>query len=288
MICFLVASFAGDVRLVYDPYPKLRVKISQLDERLKDNCSTDVIVFHTGYPFRGDMTAIMDTNRREVIFVNIDHIFYQFSPGFDPHIRDPTWSQKGKWNYHHMCYFWFKQVFEMKIMQRYRYMMRLDDDSQILGNVNNEFSLTCVSSFSLLGSWPNIFEIMEKHQAVYLANKKEADVEYLLPGLTLVRNLTAAYIAQNRIAIRNPAMLADVFNHSVEIPHYWSNFEIIDLAFMQRPEVIDFIETVDDSRGIFLYRWGDAPLRYITLALFANATEILHRQTLGLIYCHPC
>ncbi len=33
-----------------------------------------------------------------------------------------------------MCYFWFKQVFELKIIQQYRYMMRLDDDSQLQGN----------------------------------------------------------------------------------------------------------------------------------------------------------
>jgi len=69
-----------------------------------------------------------------VEFVNIDHIFYRFSPGFQPYIRDPSWSQREKWNYHHMCYFWFKQVFEMKIIQRYRCMMRLDDDSQLQGN----------------------------------------------------------------------------------------------------------------------------------------------------------
>lgn len=129
---------------------------------------------------------------------------------------------------------------------------------------------------------------MDKHHAIYLANKKEADVEYLLPGLTLVRNFTAAYISQTQLVVRNPEMLADVFNHSVEVPHYWSNFEIIDLAFMQRKDVVDFIQAIDESRGIFLYRWCDAPLRYITLALFANATEILHRQTFGLIYCHPC
>ncbi len=67
-------------------------------------------------------------------FVNVDHIFYKFSPGFHPHITDPTWTMKGKWNYHHMCYFWFKQVFELKIIQQYRYMMRLDDDSQVQGN----------------------------------------------------------------------------------------------------------------------------------------------------------
>ena len=129
---------------------------------------------------------------------------------------------------------------------------------------------------------------MDKHHAIYLANKKESDVEYLLPGLTLVRNFTAAYIAENHLTVRNPGMLADVFNHSVEVPHFYSNFEIIDLAFMQRPEVMEFIQAIDESRGVFLYRWCDAPLRYITLALFANATEILHRQSLDLIYCHPC
>jgi len=129
-----VASYTGDPRLAYNPYPKLLKKIVQLDERFTDNYSTDIIIFHTGYPSRGELIPIIEGSRREIIFANVDHVFYKFSPGFDPHIRDPTWSQRGKWHYHHMCYFWFKNVFELKIMQRYRYMMRLDDDSQILGN----------------------------------------------------------------------------------------------------------------------------------------------------------
>jgi hypothetical protein len=129
---------------------------------------------------------------------------------------------------------------------------------------------------------------MAKYRAVYLANKREADNEYMLPGLTLIRNLTAGYIAQNKIAVRNPTMLAIAFNYTVEIPHYWNNFEVVDLSFMQRNDVVDFLQVVDESQGIFLYRWGDAPLRYITLAIFANANEILYREGLGLIYCHPC
>jgi hypothetical protein len=227
----------------------------------------------------------MDITRRQVEFINIDHVFYRFSPGFEPHIKDPTWTQKGKWNYHHVCYFWFKQVFELKIMRHYKYMMRLDDDSQILGIYifRREYRI-----LFFLGKWPNVFDILEKNQALYLANKKDVDIEYILPGLSLVRNLTAAYIAKNRIVVRNPVMLAEVFNHSVELPIFSNNFEVVDLSFMQREDVVDFTQTIDESKGIFLYRWGDAPLRYITLALFANATEILHRQALGLIYCHPC
>jgi hypothetical protein len=129
---------------------------------------------------------------------------------------------------------------------------------------------------------------MAKHQAVYLANQRELDYDYILPGLTLVRNLTAAFIAKNNITARNPDMLADLFNRTLDIPNFWNNFEVVDLSFMQRKEVLDFIQAVDESKGIFLYRWGDAPLRYITLALFANATQILHRPKLGLNYCHPC
>ncbi len=133
MICYLVASVTGDVRVAFNPYPRLRERVLQLDERLDDNCSTDVIIFHTGYPFRADLLPIIEGSRRQVEFVNIDHIFYKFSPGFNPYIKDPTWSKRGKWNYHHMCNFWFKQVFQLKSLQRYRYIMRLDDDSQIQG-----------------------------------------------------------------------------------------------------------------------------------------------------------
>ena len=129
---------------------------------------------------------------------------------------------------------------------------------------------------------------MTKHQSVYLANKKDTDNEYILPGLTLVRNLTVAYIAKHYINVQNPLMLGDVFNSSVELPMFQNHFEVIDLSFIQQQDVVDFTKAVDESRGIFLYRWGDAPLRYITLALFANGTELLHRQALGLVYCHPC
>ena len=130
-----MASYTGDVRHAFNSYPRLRERILQLDERFDDNRTTDVIIFHTGYPFREDLLPIIQQSRRHVEFVNIDHIFYRFSPSFQPHITDPTWSQRGKWNYHHMCYFWFKQVFELKVIQQYRYMMRLDDDSQIHGKL---------------------------------------------------------------------------------------------------------------------------------------------------------
>jgi hypothetical protein len=154
--------------------------------------------------------------------------------------------------------------------------------------INTVFYARKTFWFFLLGKWPNVFDLMIKSNAVYIANRREVDFEYILPGLTRVRNLTVDYINKHKIIPRNPAMFADIFNRTMEIPNYWNNFEVVDMSFMRRKQVVDFIQAVDESRGIFLYRWGDAPLRYIILALFANATEVLHREKLGLAYCHPC
>jgi hypothetical protein len=129
---------------------------------------------------------------------------------------------------------------------------------------------------------------MIQHQALYMANQREVDFDYVLPGMIRIRNLTVDFIKKHNITVQNPDMFADIFNKPLEIPNFWNNVEVVDLSFMQRKDVLDFTKAVDDSRGIFLYRWGDAPLRYVMLALFVNATQILHRGKLGLGYCHPC
>lgn len=129
---------------------------------------------------------------------------------------------------------------------------------------------------------------MRERRAVYFANQRTVDFEYIVRGTKLIRNFTMAYVIQHGITARNPDMFIDFFNHSIETPNYWNNFEIVDISFTQRREVLKFVQAIDDSQGIYVYRWGDAPLRYITLALFSNAKEILHREKLQLEYCHPC
>ena len=144
------------------------------------------------------------------------------------------------------------------------------------------------SLLEFLGRWPNLFNLMSRRDFVYVANHRTVDYEYVVRGTKWIRNLTKTYMDQHKIAARNPAMFVDFFNDSIQVPNYWNNFEIIDLFFTRRREVLSFVKAVDRSQGIFHYRWGDAPLRYITLALFADAKQILHREKLQLNYCHPC
>jgi hypothetical protein len=129
---------------------------------------------------------------------------------------------------------------------------------------------------------------MIEHQALYLANVKAFDYENVLPGITQVRNLTADYIIKHKLIVRNHDMIVDMFDDPFTIPCFYNNLEVLDLSFIRRKEVVDFIQAVDESMGIFLYRWGDSTLRYIILAIFANETQVLYREDLKLAYCHKC
>ena len=136
--------------------------------------------------------------------------------------------------------------------------------------------------------WPNVFEIMASERAIYMANHKTFDYEYVLPGILRIRNFTMEYIQKNKIVPQNPTMIADMFIKPQDIPVIYNNFEIVETSFMRRNDIRHFINAVDETQYIFLHRWGDAPLRYLMVALFINSTKVLHREHLRLGYCHPC
>lgn len=60
------------------------------------------------------------------------------------------------------------------------------------------------------------------------------------------------------------------------------------MEFFLRPEVLKWTAALMKTGGIYKYRWGDAGLRYVTLAVFASEHEVLHRMKLDIKYCHPC
>jgi Glycolipid 2-alpha-mannosyltransferase len=88
------------------------------------------------------------------------------------------------------------------------------------------------------------------------------------------------------ITPRHKSMWQDAFP-SGTVNIFNNNFEIGSVAFFRRPEVRQWVEYVLEQGGIFRYRWGDAPLRLLTIAIFARENEIVTRKQLGIQYCHP-
>lgn len=248
----------------------LASKIQTVDTNLLDNKTADIVIFHTGYPSQAHMRAVANVTRRRVVFLNVDKYFISFPNGFDPYLEEPTWTKRGKWNYHHMCRFWFKMIFEIPLLAEYQHFMRLDDDSR------------------MTGAWLDVFDLMKQKKVVYIGNVEEADSEFGLPGLLRLRNFTYDYIKENSIIPRNPARLERAFDIPGHIRLYNTNFDVIEVKFFKSDQVLHWVNSVDKTFGIYRYRWGDHVLRYLTTALFATSSEVLLRTDLKLPYCHPC
>lgn len=250
-------------------YADLASRISQIDRHIPDKYKSDILIFHTNYPKAVDIKQVVSSTQRQVIFKNVDEHFTRFPDGFDPYKMEPNWSIKEKWNYQHMIRFWFKGVFQLPIIQRYDYLMRLDSDARIPV------------------PWLDMFDLMQQAKAVYFANNEETDFERVLPGTMKLENFTKDYMNHMKIIPKDPKQFWKAFvNDSVRM--YWNNFEINQVSFFQQANVRNWTEAIDQSWGIYKYRWGDAVLRYLTLSLFASDDQILHRTKYNLEYCHPC
>lgn len=250
-------------------YTSLGERLGQLDRSLQDNYTASIIIFHEGYLTDRDIHLVSRHTQRKVTLRNVDKYFSSFPNGFDPYLEKPNWSKVSKWGYHHMINFWFKVVFDLPEIKNSEYMMRLDSDSRLGGN------------------WGDIFQLMRRNNSVYMANFETLDYEYILPGTLKLKDLVNGHVHRKKIQIQNPDNFKRAFNND-SVRTYWNNFEIVRTEFFRQENVTDWVNTVVESHGIYKYRWGDAPLRYLTLAMFAKPEQVLHRVNLGLGYCHPC
>ena len=203
------AAKTAVVFLYNDKVHDLAPTITSLDKYFADNMSSDIIIFHTGYPLKGHLESIANVTKRQIIFYNVDEAFMSFPLGFDPYREEPNWTKRGKWNYQHMCRFWFKLMIDIPVVVKYDYLMRLDSDSK------------------LQGDWFNLFYLMEKKKVVYFANVEEADSEDGLPGLMNLKTLTFYYQEKYKITPRNPTRLKRAFDIPKHIRLYNTNFDVI-------------------------------------------------------------
>ncbi|CAF1555935.1 unnamed protein product [Rotaria sp. Silwood1] len=248
---------------------KLIQRLQLLDSNFDDNFSTNILFLYTDGLYGADFLHLTKTMKRQVLFLNVAQVFNLFPVGFDPCKTKTSYRVRGKWNYLLMIRFWFKTIFELPQLQQYDYIMRLDDDSKIFGR------------------WFNVFDEMRLKNAVYFANNIDIDLEEQLPGTMKMKTVTSDYIQQYNIKPKQLDMLNNAFNNKT-VWNYYNNFEVSKVEFFRRKEVRHWIDAIDSTHGIFKYRWGDAVLRYLTLALFAEKREVLHRPDYNLPYCHKC
>jgi hypothetical protein len=198
-------------------------------------------------------------------FVDVSWLWSSYPPGFDPNATSSSWVVKNvKWGYQHMIRFFWRSVFLLPEIENVTAYMRLDGDS-------------CIGAG---GASPR--ELLRK-DVVYVKNGDFLDHAGVCTNLeTLARD----YVRYFGINVRNPGAWEGAFSWGA-VMGYYNNLELMDIRFWMRPEVQHFVEFVDASWGTYLWRWGDAPLRYVALAMFATPGMIVERP-FEWRYDHPC
>jgi mannosyltransferase len=199
-----------------------------------------------------------------VQLVDISALWNQFPAGFDPTMVPNEQLRLCDLGYRQMCRFFWKTLFELPETANVSSYMRIDSDSCI-GNVNS-------SPFNQL-----------RGRVVYVANTNKYERPSVTRGL---RDFVEDYVTYFHVVCKGKWRWRRAFI-GPWVAHYYNNLEVLDLNFWRRPDVQHFVAFVDASWGIYLYRWGDSPLRYIALALFAEPGQVVFRP-LEWSYQHPC
>ena len=208
-----------------------------------------VILFYTGNTGNKTDELLPVGTSRELIFMQ--QIVFHL-----PHyLPNKTTTCPHGLGYRHMCRFHANTVYTHPIFQDLEFAWRLDDDSLLLGpNIDYD-----------------VFKFMKDHDLVYGYNAIDRDIPPCAVGLW-----RAAVNYMNHSHIRD--------QYLSRWPRYWmfyNNFEISNLSIWRSKEYRGFMRYIDDLGGIYKYRWGDAPMKSLALAMFVSPEKIHKFKHIG-------
>ena len=151
--------------------------------------------------------------------------------------------------YRFMCYFYACEIFNHPVISKYKYYMRLDDDSFIESPINND-----------------LFVFMYRNK-----------IDYIYRAL-----VTSDCVISNEGIIEFFSKLGTEFNYISDDIIPFNNFHIFNISAIKNNEIIKNKELITN---IFLKRWGDATIHggYIK-HLKLNECNIYKFPNLSFIY----
>jgi len=65
-------------------------------------------------------------------------------------------------------------------------------------------------------------------------------------------------------------------------PMFYTNFEVARMDLLRSAEYQKWFQYIDSLGGIYMHRWGDAPIRWLGLAMFLERSKTLQMS----VRCH--
>lgn len=190
----------------------------------------------------------------DLSFLDVSAVF-NVLPRLEPHHQK---FNNFSTEYKQMCAFNFYGFMQVQSLLRYRYLMRIDDDTCLLDAVNFD-----------------LFKDMAARNASYGYAAYFNDPFKVTAGMN---DFASAYMTERAVPWANPALrqlAVDQFAADQSAPCFATNWEVIDTLRYRAADILSFVQSVKDSRMIFYRRWGDAPLRFLLAEMFWGPREVL-------------
>jgi len=170
-------------------------------------------------------------------------------PEYFPHPDFPA-AQGFSLGYRHMCRFFAGEIFKQSRLMQYRYIWRLDTDSFILDEIPY-----------------NVFDRMNNEKAIY----GYINIQHDHPGVVCnLWELSEQYF--KNIHKDDIFKSQNLQFHKNRV--FYTNFEIFDMDWFRGEDYQNFYNFIDNSGGIYMYRWGDASIRYIGLNSLLSSSNL--------------
>lgn len=161
-------------------------------------------------------------------------------PEYFPHPDFPQ-AQGFSIGYRHMCRFFAGSIFKHPIIKQYKYLWRLDTDSFI----QSPITYNVFNKLKQNNSFYGYINIQNDHPGAVL-NLWETSQQYF------------SSIHKDHI-FRYPS----IEFHKNKV--FYTNFEVLDVDWFISDDYQSFFYFIDNTAGIYKYRWGDHSIRYIAL-----------------------
>lgn len=236
---------------------------------------TPVLIFNEGDLSTEQIHRIIESTNRPIAFPIVTD-FEEFPEGFvassDP-IFVKMGSQRKKWGYYHMIKFWTNEIWKHPALEPYEIVMRIDSDS-------------CFKESN--SHLPNFAHDHLVYHSTYVGY--EFGKTKYIHGLF---EFAQQYQMDNAIKPKNLMLwqfVLSAYSASQSLPVFQTNLEVTRKSFMQRKEVVQFNEaiTAQEPFGVYRYRWGDAVIRFITMALFAGDEVVMKSPFNGYGHKEEC
>lgn len=153
----------------------------------------------------------------------------------------------------------YRQDLEIQDLDHWnKYYRYLDDEDKITERMSDNLIIK------------NLHEEMERNKDIKSDKMiEEFDIERLIETRV------------NRRTSLPPLQRDSIDGETYNLNHFWSNFEIAKIEVWSNPIYESYFKYLEDNKGFFKERWGDAPIHSIALGFLLELDELHYFRDIG-------